>query len=206
MVMQRKQFQKAEVSKVLTFRGHIELQSALFAEYAHTNKEFGFCIYPIRELVTHTHSTPLQHIAPLPPKKHFSKSHLMTIKPFQKILPGTASDVEGLAGLLGYQSPHWCLVGTFRSSTSAISQLECAAIYVMSENVRALVMRRCHGSRINQQGVRVVYVSILIQPIKFTLSDGTNNLDRFFCLYFFECRQNKNKPKLNRSNEAIFKK
>ena len=71
---------------------------------------------------------------------------------------------------------------------------------------RALVMRRCHGSRINQKGVRMVYVSILIQPIKFTLSDGVNYLDIFFCLCFFERQRNKHKPKLNRSNKAIFKK
>ena len=42
--------------------GAYRIRISFFAKYAHTYKEFGikeFCIYPIRELVTHTHNTAL---------------------------------------------------------------------------------------------------------------------------------------------------
>ena len=39
--------------------GAYRITISFFAKYAHTYKEFGLCIYPIRELVTHTHNTPL---------------------------------------------------------------------------------------------------------------------------------------------------
>ena len=58
--------------------GAYRITISFFAKYAHTYKEFGLCIYPIRELATHTLHTSIAH-CPISPKKHFSKGHLMTI-------------------------------------------------------------------------------------------------------------------------------
>ena len=53
--------------------GAYRITISFFAKYAHTYKEFGLCIYPICELVTHTahlYST-LPHF---PPKNIFLKA------------------------------------------------------------------------------------------------------------------------------------
>ena len=50
--------------------GAYRITISFFAKYAHTYKEFGHCIYPIRELVTHTQHTSIAH-CPTSPKKSF---------------------------------------------------------------------------------------------------------------------------------------
>ena len=50
--------------------GAYRITISFFAKYAHTYKEFGPCIYPIRELVTHTQHTSIAH-CPTSPKKTF---------------------------------------------------------------------------------------------------------------------------------------
>ena len=50
--------------------GAYRITISFFAKYAHTYKEFGLCIYPIRELVTHLYST-LPHF---PQKNIFLKA------------------------------------------------------------------------------------------------------------------------------------
>ena len=50
--------------------GAYRITISFFAKYAHTYKEFGLCIYPIRELVTHTQHTSIAH-CPTSPKETF---------------------------------------------------------------------------------------------------------------------------------------
>ena len=53
--------------------GAYRITISFFAKYAHTYKEFGLCIYPIRELVTHTQHTSIAH-CPTSPKIIFLKA------------------------------------------------------------------------------------------------------------------------------------
>ena len=41
--------------------GAYRITISFYAKYAHTYKEFGLCIYPIREFVTHTQHTAIAH-------------------------------------------------------------------------------------------------------------------------------------------------
>ena len=50
--------------------GAYRITISFFAKYAHTYKEFGLCIYPILQLVTHTQHTSIAH-CPTSPKKTF---------------------------------------------------------------------------------------------------------------------------------------